>query len=148
MEETQVPPSAPDPQRDTIEALLRNSRTVAVVGASGTPGKPSHKVAFYLISKGFDVYPVNPTLQQIGEKKVYPDLKSIPAKLDVVDVFRKSDAVMPVVEEAIAAGAKAVWLQEGVVNEEAAARARAAGLKVVMDRCMMKEHRKLAGTGA
>jgi len=146
MAEEEAPPSGPDPQNGTIEELLKSARTVAVVGASGTPGKPSHRVMFYLIGAGFDVHPVNPTLQQLGDKKVYPDLKSIPAKLDVVDVFRKSDAVMPIVEEAIAVGAKAVWLQEGVINEEAAARARTAGLRVVMDRCMMKEHRRITGS--
>jgi len=138
-------PSAPDPQKETIEELLKGVRTIAVVGASATPGKPSHRVTFYLIHAGFEVYPVNPTIQELGEKKVYPDLKSIPVKIDVVDVFRKSDAVMPIIEEAIAVGAKAIWLQEGVVNEDAAVKARAAGLNVVMDRCLMKEHRKMTG---
>jgi predicted CoA-binding protein len=135
----------PDPQKELIEELLRGSKVIAIVGASATPGKPSHRVTFYLIQAGFEVYPVNPTIQELGEKKVYPDLKSIPVKIDVVDVFRKSDAVMPIIEEAIAVGANAVWLQEGVINEEAAAKARAAGLKVVMDRCLMKEHRKRTG---
>jgi hypothetical protein len=97
---------------------------------------------------GFEVFPVNPTLKELGGRTVYPDLKSVPVKIDVVDIFRKPDAVLPVVEEAIAAGAKAIWMQEGIFNEEAAARARAAGLEVVMDRCMMKEHRKMRGLPA
>ena len=136
-----------DPHRQMIRELLKGVRTVAVVGASNTPGKPSHRVTFYLMHAGFDVYPVNPTLKEVGGRPAYPDLKSIPAgiKIDVVDIFRKPEAVMPIIEEAIAIGARAVWMQEGIVNEGAAAKARAAGLKVVMDHCIMKEHRMMKG---
>ena len=132
-----------DPLAHSIHEVLGTAKTIAVVGASDKPGKPSHRVTFYLMHAGFDVYPVNPTFKELGGKPVYPDLRSIPAKIDVVDIFRRPDQVMPVVEEAIAVGAKAVWMQEGIRNDEAAARARAAGLAVVMDRCMMKEHRKM-----
>jgi hypothetical protein len=139
-----------DPHRQTIQELLKGVRTIAVVGASNTPGKPSHRVTFYLMHAGFDIYPVNPTLKELGGRPAYPDLKSIPAgtRIDVVDIFRKPEAVMPVIEEAIAIGAGAVWMQEGIVNEEAAAKARAAGLKVVMDHCIMKEHRMMRGLPA
>lgn len=139
-----------DPHRQMIQELLKGVRTVAVVGASNTPGKPSHRVTFYLMHAGFDVYPVNPALKELGGRPAYPDLSSIPAgtRIDVVDIFRKPEAVMPIIEEAIAIGAGAVWMQEGIVNEEAAARARAAGLKVVMDHCIMKEHRMMRGLPA
>lgn len=139
-----------DPHRQMMQALLKGVRTVAVVGASNTPGKPSHRVTFYLMHAGFEVYPVNPTLKELGGRPAYPDLRSIPAgiRIDVVDIFRKPDAVMPIIEEAIAIGAGAVWMQEGIVNEEAAATALAAGLKVVMDHCIMKEHRMMRGLPA
>jgi hypothetical protein len=158
----QLPPSAKpllqlnegtgldDPHRSAIQELLKATRTIAVVGASNTPGKPSHRVAFYLMSAGFDVFAVNPALKELGGRPVYPDLKAIPAgvKIDVVDIFRKPDAVLPIVEDAIAIGARAVWMQEGIVNEDAAAKARAAGLTVVMDHCIMKEHRMMKGLPA
>jgi len=136
-----------DPPLEQMHNLLRTARTIAVVGASDKPGKPSHRVTFYLMHAGFEVYPVNPTFKELGGRPAYPDLRSIPVKIDIVDIFRRPEQVLPVVEEAIAVGAKAVWMQEGIVNEEAAARARAAGLAVVMDRCVMKEHRKMKGTG-
>ena len=131
-----------------IQQLLKSSKTVAVVGVSDTPGKPSHRVAFYMMHAGFEVFPVNPALKELGGRPAYPDLRSIPVKIDIVDIFRKPEAVLPIVEDAIAIGAKAVWMQEGIVNEDAAARARAAGLKVVMDRCIMKEHRRMKGLPA
>jgi hypothetical protein len=138
----------PNTEKDDIRRLLGTARTVAVVGASETPGKASHRVFFFLLHAGFDVYPVNPALKELGGRPAFPDLKSVPVKLDIVDIFRRPEAVLPIVEEAIAAGAKAIWMQEGIVNEQAAARARAAGLAVVMDRCIMKEHRKLLGLPA
>jgi len=140
----------PDTDRAKVQNLLRSARTIAVVGASNTPGKPSHRVTLYLIRAGFDVYPVNPTFKELGGRPVYPDLRSIPTgvKIDIVDIFRKPDSILPVVEDAIEIGARAVWMQEGIVNEEAAARARAAGLAVIMDRCMMKEHRRMMGLPA
>ena len=96
---------------------------------------------------GYEVIPVNPNVQEILGKTSYPDLSSIPEKVEVVDIFRKSGEVMPIVEEAIKIGAKAVWMQEGVINEEAAAKARDAGLLVVMDKCMLKEHQRLTQNG-
>ena len=138
-------PPAADPQRPAIDELLRSAKTIAVVGASDKPGKPSHRVTFYLMHAGFEVYPVNPAFKELGGRPAYPDLGSVPAGIDIVDIFRRPETVGPVVEEAIAVGARAIWMQEGIVNDEAAARARAAGLKVVMDRCLMKEHRRLKG---
>ena len=122
------------------EKILNDYHTIAIVGASPNPERPSHRVASYLVEHGYNVIPVNPTAQQILDKTCYPDLSSVPEKVEVVDIFRRSEDVMPIVEEAIRVGAKAVWMQEGVINEEAASRARDAGLLVVMDKCMLKEH--------
>jgi predicted CoA-binding protein/rubrerythrin len=133
-----------DPGAD-IRKVLTEYRTVAVVGASPKPERPSHVVARFLKKEGFRVVPVNPKGGEILGETVYPDLTSIPGPVEVVDVFRRAEEVMPVAEEAIAIGAKALWLQEGIVNEEAAGRARAAGLIVVMDRCMKKELLRLQG---
>jgi len=127
------------------EKILSEYNTVAVVGASSNPERPSYRVASYLDTHGYKVIPVNPAASEILGKTSYPNLSSIPEKVEVVDIFRRPEEVMPVVEEAIEIGAKAVWMQEGVVNEAAAARAREAGLLVVMDRCMLKEHRRLSG---
>jgi len=138
-----TPPT--DPLREQLDAILSSARTIAVVGASDKPGKASHRVFFYLMHAGFEVYPVNPAFKELGGRPAYPDLKSLPVKIDIVDIFRRPEQVMPVVEEAIAVGARAVWMQEGIVNEEASSRARAAGLLVVMDRCVMKEHRRMKG---
>lgn len=127
-----------------LEAKILNEyHTVAIVGASPNPERPSYRVTDYLIRKGYHVIPVNPNAQQILGKTSYPDLTSIPEPVEIVDVFRRSEEVMPIVEEAIKIGAKAVWMQEGVINEEAASRARDAGLLVVMDKCMRKEHLRL-----
>jgi hypothetical protein len=138
----------PDTDRAMVQELLRTARIIAVVGASETSGKPSHRVFFYLLRAGFDVYPINPALKELGGRPAFPDLKSVPVKLDIVDIFRKPDSILPIVEEAITVGAKAVWMQEGIVNEEAAARARSAGLAVIMDHCIMKEHRRMMGLPA
>ncbi|MFB0556434.1 MAG: CoA-binding protein [Dehalococcoidia bacterium] len=127
----------------TEEEILNSSRVVAVVGLSSKLDRPSYKVASYLKEQGYKIIPVNPTEKEILGELCYPDLASIPEAIDVVDIFRRSDEVLPIVKEAIKIGAKAVWMQEGVINEEAAARAREAGLMVVMDKCMRKEHRKL-----
>ena len=128
---------------DEIKKILTESKTIAVVGLSPKEDRPSYRVASYLKSKGFRIIPVNPNAQEILGEKSYPDLRSIPENIDVVDIFRKSEDVPPVVDEAIQTGAKAVWMQEDIVNEPAAQKARSAGLLVVMDRCMLKEHRKL-----
>lgn len=128
---------------EDVEHILRHSQTVAVVGLSNDPARPSNRVGRYLQSAGYRVIPVNPRADEVLGEKSYPDLASIPEKVDVVDVFRRPSQVMLHIEEAIAIGAPAVWLQERVINREAAARAREAGLRVVMDRCMAKEHSRL-----
>ena len=130
---------------EEIDMLLNTFRTIAVVGISNKLGRPSLTVANYLKSQGYDVIPVNPTLSDVLGVKCYPDLESVPVDIDVVDIFRKPDDVMPVIESAIRKGVKAVWMQEGIVNEDAAGKAREAGLMVVMDRCMLKEHLKRKG---
>ena len=128
-----------------LKQILMTVKTVASVGASSNPEKPSHSIFQYLLQHGYEMIPVNPGTPEIQGQKTYPDLAAIPKKIDVVQVFRKSEDVPPVVDQAIAVGAKIVWMQEGVVNEEAAAKAEAAGLKVVMDRCMRATHRRLLG---
>jgi predicted CoA-binding protein len=125
------------------EKILTDYRTVAIVGASPNPRRPSCRVNSYLTKHGYHVYSVHPSGQEILGKPSYPDLRAVPDRVEVVDIFRKSEEVMPIVEEAINIGAKAVWMQEGVINEEAAARARDAGLLVVMNKCMRKEHLRL-----
>ena len=125
------------------EKILNSSRVVAMVGLSSKPDRPSYKVAGYLKEQGYKIIPVNPAEKEILGEPSYPDLASISESIDVVDIFRRSEEVPPIVEEAIKIGAKAVWMQEGVRNEEAAARAREAGLMVIMDKCMRKEHQKL-----
>ncbi|MFC1998233.1 CoA-binding protein [Chloroflexota bacterium] len=128
----------------TEEAILKNSKIIAIVGLSKNPERPSNIVAAYLMDNGYTVIPVNPKEDEILGLKSYPGLSSVPQKVDVVDIFRKPEDVPPLVEDAIKIGAKTVWMQEGVINEEAAARARDAGLDVVMDKCMKKEHEKLS----
>jgi predicted CoA-binding protein len=125
------------------EEILKTCQTVAVVGLSPKPNRPSNMVASYLQENGYKIIPVNPRAGEILGEVCYANLSSIPNPADVVNIFRRPKEVPPIVEEAIKIGAKAVWMQEGVINEEAAARAREAGLLVVMDRCMLKEHRRL-----
>ena len=132
---------------DEIEKIIKESKNVAVVGLSNKLGRPSLTVASYLKGQGYKIIPVNPTIQEVGGDKCYPDLASVPDRIDIVDVFRKSDEVLPVVDAAIKIGAKVIWMQEGVVNEEAANKAREAGLMVVMDKCMLKEHARLKREG-
>ncbi len=127
------------------EEILKSSRVVAVVGLSPKPDRPSNLVGNYLKEKGFKVIPVNPAEKEIIGEISYPDLRSIPERVDVVDIFRRPEDVPPIVEDAIKIGAKVVWMQEGIVNEAAAARAKEAGLKVVMDHCMLKEYMKMVG---
>ncbi len=127
----------------TEEKILKTYRKVAVVGLSPKPDRPSHRVASYLKGQGYRIIPVNTYAKEILGETCYTSLSSIPEPVDVVDIFRRPEAVLPIVEEAIKIGAKAVWMQEGVINEEAASLAKEAGLLVVMDRCMLKEHRKL-----
>lgn len=132
----------------TIARILNESHTIAIVGLSGDPDRPSFQVAQYLQSRGYHIIPVNPGLTEALGERAYPDLLSIPEPIDVVDIFRRSEAVPPLVAQAIQVGAKAIWMQEGVVNVEAAQQARAAGLLVVMDRCMRKETNRLIKEGA
>ena len=129
----------------TIRHILRNHRRVAMVGLSANESRPSHFVGYYLQRTGYEVIPVNPRYERILGQKSYPDLASIPAPPDAVDVFRRPDEIATVVDEAIGVGAKSIWLQFDVVNEAEAARAQAAGLLVVMDRCMKIEHGRLRG---
>ena len=129
----------------SIERILRGGKVVAVVGLSNKPDRPSYRVASYLQGKGYRIIPVNPTITEVLGERSYPDLEAVPAKIDVVDVFRRSEDVPQVVEQALKVSARAIWMQEGVINEEAANSARQAGLDVVMDRCMLKEHQRLFG---
>jgi len=127
-----------------IKEMLTKYKNIAVVGLSPDPSKPSHGVAAYLKRVGYRIIPVNPSCQQdiLGER-CYPTLAEIPDQVDIVDVFRRSEYLPEIVDQAIAKGAKVVWMQEGVINEAAAAKAEAAGLDVVMDRCLLKEHGKM-----
>ena len=128
------------PSATPAEKILNEYHTVAIVGASDNPERASYKVVTYLAEHGYNIIPVNPTVSQILGRTSYPDLSSIPEKVEVVDIFRRAEEVLPIVEEAIKIGAKAVWMQEGIINEEAAARAIDAGLLVVMNKCMRKQH--------
>jgi len=125
-----------------ITELLRTAHTIAVVGLSSKKARPSHGVTDYMQHAGYRIIPVNPNETEVLGEKAYPDLDSVPEKIDIVDVFRRSEFVSDIVDAAIRIGARAIWLQEGVMDEAAAARARKAGLIVVMDRCILKEHRK------
>jgi uncharacterized protein len=131
----------------TEDEILKTCRTIAVVWLSSNMERASNHVGSYLKEQGYKVIPVNPSEKMILGEVCYPDLAAIPEKIDVVDIFRKSEDVPPIVKEAIKCGAKAVWMQEGVVNEEAAAEARKAGLMVVMNKCMLKEHNRMASGG-
>lgn len=128
---------------EEVRQLLRESKVIAVVGLSDKADRPSHGVASYMQQAGYRIIPVNPVLQEALGEKAYPSLHEVPEKIDIVDIFRKPDAVEAIVDEAIAVGAKAIWMQEGIVNNAAAEKARAAGLAVVMDRCLLKEHRAM-----
>ena len=128
---------------EELKKLLTESKIIAVVGASPKPWRDSGSIAEFLNRKGYTVYPVNPKYDEILGMKSYPDLKSIPEQIDIVDIFRNPDEVGPVIDEAIAVGAKSVWMQLGVVNEAAAVKAEGAGIRVVMDRCIAVEYRAL-----
>ena len=128
-----------------MKRILETARTIASVGVSSNSEKASYFVVGYLQRQGYRIIPVNPTASEVLGEKAYPDLPSIPDKVDVVQVFRPSEDVPPIVDQAIQIGARVVWMQEGISNEAAAAKARAAGLDVVMDRCMRQTHRRLIG---
>ncbi len=130
---------------EDIKVLLKNSKNIAVVGISDKQERDSFGVAKYLVSKGYNVIPINPSLESWQGIKSYPNLSSIPknTKLDIVDIFRKPEAVGEIVEESIKVKPKAIWMQLGVINEEAGKKASNSGMTVVMDKCIMVEHRKL-----
>lgn len=132
-----------NPSDDEIRDLLAEPRSIAVVGCSPDPGRPSHDVARLLLERGHRVLPVNPAHGEILGLPCHPDLRAVPGPVDVVDVFRRPEHVAAIAAEAIAIGARALWLQLGVVDEAAALRAQAAGLLVVMDRCPAIEYRRL-----
>ena len=125
------------------ENLLRTCKTIAVVGLSSSPWRPSYGVSEYMQTAGYRIVPVNPKETEVLGEKAWATLDDVPEAVDLVNIFRQPRFVPEIVEAAIRIGAKGVWMQEGVVHEEAARRARAAGLEVVMDRCILKEHRKL-----
>lgn len=127
----------------SVKEILNDYHVIAMVGASNNPERASHHVFYYLSDCGYRVIPVNPTLKEIGGHTCYPSLSDIPEKIEVVDIFRRAEDVPAIIDEAIKIGAKAVWMQEGVINEAAAKKAEDAGLLVVMDKCMLKEHYRL-----
>jgi predicted CoA-binding protein len=127
-----------------IRELLKTARVIAVVGLSSRKHRPSFGVSEYMQRAGYRIIPINPNESSVLGEKAYASLDDVPEKVDIVDIFRRSEFVPEIVEQAIRAGAGAVWMQEGVIHEEAAARAQAAGLTVVMDRCILKEHQRLS----
>ena len=127
-----------------IAEMLRSARTIAVVGVSSKRFRPSYGVTEYMQRAGYRIIPVNPQESEVLGERSYPDLDSVPGPVDIVDIFRRSEFVPEIVDAAIRKGAKMIWMQEGVIHEEAARRAEAAGLAVVMDHCILKEHRRLA----
>ncbi len=131
---------------EEVRRILENARRIAVVGVSQKSDRDSHRVADYLVQAGFDVVGVNPAYDQVLGRPCYPDLAAVPGPVDIVDVFRKPEAILAVVDEAIAAGAGCVWMQLGLAHNEAADKARAHGLDVVMNKCLMVEHKKLRGS--
>jgi predicted CoA-binding protein len=128
----------------TIRELLKSAHVIAVVGLSNRKHRPSFGVSEYMQRAGYRIIPINPNESSILGEKSYASLEDVPDKIDIVDIFRRSEFVPEIVEQAIRVGAGAVWMQEGVIHEEAAARAEAAGLTVVMDRCILKEHQRLS----
>ena len=130
---------------DLVEEQLRNCKTIAVVGLSDSPDRPSNRVCKYMQEQGYRIIPVNPTIREALGETSYPNLKAVPEPIDMVNIFRRSELVGPVVDEAIAVGAKYIWMQDGVINEAAAARAEAAGIPVIMNNCVLREHRRRFG---
>lgn len=137
MEEFKNPPD------EKIREILSESTTIAVVGLSADPSRPSHGVANYLKNKNYRIIPVNPRYPEVLGENSYPTLSDIPEKVDIVDIFRRPEHIPPIVEEAIKIKAKVIWMQSGILNHQAAQKAKEAGLVVVMDRCMAVEHSRL-----
>jgi predicted CoA-binding protein len=136
---------AEPPHSDPIRELLAQAKTIAVVGLSDSPLRPSHGVSAYMQAQGYKIIPVNPAIEEALGEKSYPSLADVPEKIDLVNIFRRPEFVDEVVDQAIKLKIPAVWMQEEVINEAAAAKARKAGLFVVMDRCILKEHRARFG---
>ena len=136
-----------NPSDDQLKPLLASAKTIAMIGASSNPSKPSYRIMRNLQRAGYRVIPVNPRETEILGERAYPSLLDVPEPVDIVDVFRRPEDTPSIADEAITKGAKALWLQEGIVNEEAAARATAAGLTVVMDACISATRGRLLGSG-
>ncbi len=132
-----------NPPDEEIVDILKSSKTIAIVGISQKQERDSYMVAKYLKEHGYKIIPVNPRYEEVLGEKCYPDLKSVPEKIDVVDIFRKPEAIPPIVDEAIEVGAKAVWMQLGLAHNASAKKARDVGVKVVMNKCIKVEHQKL-----
>ena len=132
------------PKAEKIAELLRSAKTIAVVGLSNNPARTSYGVSAYMQSQGYRIIPVNPAISEALGEKAYPTLSEVPEKIDIVNVFRRPEHVPEVVDEAIRLGVPAIWMQEGVVHEAAAEKARQAGIFVVMNRCILKEQGRLA----
>jgi predicted CoA-binding protein len=133
------------PHADAIANLLKRIKTIAVVGLSSSPLRPSHGVAAYMQTQGYHIIPVNPHIEEALGEKSYPSLLDVPEKIDLVNVFRRPEYVEEIVDQAIALKIPAIWMQESVINEKAAAKARQAGMFVVMDQCILQEHRARFG---
>ena len=133
---------------ELIQSLLADNKTIAVIGLSSDPAKPSFYVSEYMQQHGYRIYPVNPAVPSILGEKSYPSLTDLPVKPDIVNVFRVPSFIPAIVDEMLALGLSNLWVQQGIVNQEAAARAEAGGIRVVMDRCIMVEHRRLHGARA
>jgi uncharacterized protein len=135
----------PTNEADEIAELLKRARNIAVVGLSSSPLRPSHGVSAYMQSHGYQIIPVNPEISEALGEKAYASLADVPAKIDIVNIFRRPEYVDEIVDAAIALNVPAIWMQEDVVNQRAAEKARKAGIFVVMDRCILKEHRARFG---
>jgi predicted CoA-binding protein len=133
------------PESDPIADLLKRSRTIAVVGLSNSPLRPSHGVSAYMQTNGYRIIPVNPNVHGSLGEKAYPSLLEVPEKIDIVNIFRRSEFVEEAVDQAIRLKVPVIWMQEGVINEKAAQKARGAGIFVIMDRCILKEHKARFG---
>jgi uncharacterized protein len=129
-------------EADHITKLLQSAKTIAVVGLTDTPTRPSYGVSHYMKAQGYRIIPVNPNIAEWEGEKAYPSLLDVPVKIDIVNVFRRPDAVSEVVDQAIQIKTPVIWMQEGVVHREAAEKARRAGIFVIMDKCILKEHIK------
>ncbi len=136
----------PDQLADTIRQILKESHRIAVIGISEKPWRDSNRVARYLLSKGYEILPVNPNVAEALGIKSYPDLPSVPGQIDIVNIFRRPEHIPEIVDQAIQAGAGAIWMQSGLADVNAAERARRAGLHVIMDRCIMVEHHRVFGS--